>query len=108
MSKGVVSVLQARISRAKWAPGQTSPQSSRVEPLVANAKEDQHDMEQQSGVWSSALSAVVWNLPQLYLESGVLHTSGSLDKCLGTPDGKMRNLPWSLSVGGPALQTWLF
>ena len=48
-----------------------SPQCSRAEPA------DQRGMEQPSGVWSSAVSAVVWNLPQLYLESGVLHPSGS-------------------------------
>ena len=47
-----------------------SPQSSRAEPPVADAKGDHHDMEQHSGVWSSAVSAVVWNLPQLDLESG--------------------------------------
>ena len=51
-------------------------------------------MEQHSGVWSLAVSAVAWSLPQLYPESGVLHRSGTLDKCLGTPDGK-----WGLSPG---------
>ena len=45
-------------------------------------------MEQHSGVWSWAVSAVVWSLPQLYPESGGLHPSGSLDKCLGTAAGK--------------------
>ena len=37
-----------------------------------------------------------WSGPALviYLESGGLHASGSLDNCLGTPDGK-----WGLSPG---------
>ena len=68
--------------------GRTSPQSSRAEPLTINAKGDQCDMKEHFGVWSSAVSAVVWSLPQLYLGSGILYFSGSLDKCLGTPDGK--------------------
>ena len=37
-------------------------------------------------MWSWAVLAVVWSLPQLYLESGVLHRSGFLDKCFGTLD----------------------
>ena len=57
--------------------GRQSPQSSRAEPLVADAKGDQRGVEQHSGVWSSAVSAVVWKLLQLYLESGVFHLSGS-------------------------------
>ena len=71
-----------------------SPQSSRAEPPAPDAKGDQRGVGQHSGVWSSAVSAVVWSLPQLYLGSGILHFSGSLDKCLGTPDGK-----WGLSPG---------
>ena len=55
---------------------------------MADAKGDQCGVEQHSGMWSSAVSAVVWSLPQLYLESGILHPSGSFDKCLGTPDAK--------------------
>ena len=47
-----------------------------------------------TAVWSSAVSAVVWSLLQLYLESGVLHLSGSLDKYLGIPEGK-----WGISQG---------
>ena len=65
-----------------------SPQSSRAEPAEADAKGDQHGVEQHSGVWSSAVSAVVWSLPEVYLERGVLHLSGFFDKCLGTFDGK--------------------
>ena len=61
---------------------------------MAHAAGDQCGMEQHTGVWSSAVAAVVWGLPQLYLESGGLHPSGSLDKCLGTPDGK-----WGLFPG---------
>ena len=57
--------------------GRQSPQSSRADPPVADAKGDQCGVEQHSGMWSSAVSAVVWSLPQLYLESGVLHPSGS-------------------------------
>ena len=53
--------------------GRQSPQSSRAEPSAADAKGDQCGVEQPSGVWSLAVSAAVWNLPQLYLESGVLH-----------------------------------
>ena len=58
--------------------GRRSPQSSRAEPLA---------------VMPSEIS-VVWSLPQLYLESGVLHPSRSLEKCLGTPYGK-----WEISPG---------
>ena len=58
-------------------------------------------MDQHSGVWNSAVSAVVWKLPQLYLESGVLH-SGSFDKCLGTPDATWGIYPgtygWYMAV----------
>ena len=61
---------------------------SRADPLAADAKGEQRDMEQHSGVWSSAVSAVVWSLPQLYLESAVLLPYRSFDKCLGTPDVK--------------------
>ena len=68
--------------------GRWSAQSSRAEPLVADAKGDQRGMGQHSGVWSSAVSAVVWSLPHLYHESGAFHPSGSFNKCLGTPDGK--------------------
>ena len=38
---------------------------SRAEPPTADAKGDQCGMEQHSGVWSSAVTAVVWSLPQL-------------------------------------------
>ena len=55
---------------------------------MANGKREQHGVEQHLGVWSSAVSAAVWDLPQSYLESGVLHPSGSLVKCLGITDGK--------------------
>ena len=52
--------------------------------FTVNAKEDQCGMEQHSGVWSSAVSAVVWSLPHLHVGSCVLHPPGSLDKCLST------------------------
>ena len=68
--------------------GRQSPQSSREEPPEANAKGDQYGMKQHSGVWGLAVSAVVWHLPLLYLESGGLQPSGSLDNCFGTLDGK--------------------
>ena len=42
--------------------GRQSPQSSRAELLVTDAKGDQLDVKQHSGVWSLAVSAVVWNL----------------------------------------------
>ena len=45
-----------------WAAGQTkSSQTSRAEPLAANAKGgvSQHGIEQHAGVWSLAVSAVV-------------------------------------------------
>ena len=72
MGKGVVSVFQRRISGARWAAGgQTKSSVQQAEPPVADAKGDQRGMGQHSGVWSSAVSAVVWNLPQLYLENGV-------------------------------------
>ena len=46
---------------------------SRAAPLAADTKGDPWGVEQHCGVWSLAVSTVVWNLPQLYLESGVLH-----------------------------------
>ena len=46
--------------------GRQSPQSSRTGTLAVDAKGDQHGVEQPSGVWSLAVSAVVWKLPQLY------------------------------------------
>ena len=67
---------------------------SRAEPPAADAKGDQGGVEQHPGVWSSAASAVGWSVPQLYLESGVLHPSGSLDKYLSTCDGK-----WGITPG---------
>ena len=89
VGKGVVSVFQRRISGARWAAGgQTKSSVQQAEPPVADAKGDQRGMGQHSGVWSSAVSAVVWSLPQLYPESGGLHPPGSLDKCLGTSDAK--------------------
>ena len=88
--------------------GRQSPQSIRAEPQVADAKGDQRGVEQHYGTWSSAVSAVVWGLPQLYLESCVLHPSGSLDKYLGTPDGKQGTSPDGLCLVSPALQTQLF
>ena len=57
-----------------WAAGQTK---SSVQWVGASSGTEQH-----SAVWSSAVSAVVWSLPQLYLESGVVHPSGFLDKYL--------------------------
>ena len=51
---------------------------SRAEPLAAKSEEDQCGVEHHSGVWSLAVSAVVWNLSQLHLESGGLHPSGSI------------------------------
>ena len=80
----------------------SSPQSSRAEPPEADAKGDLCGMEQHSGVWNSAVSAVVSNLLQLYLESGVLHPSGLFDKCLGTPNAKCGFFPGA--YGG----TWLY
>ena len=41
VDKGAISVLQDRISGARWAAGQTSPQFRRAEPPAADAKEDQ-------------------------------------------------------------------
>ena len=54
-----------------------------------DAKGDKCSMEQPSGVWSLAVSAVVWSLSQLYLESGILQPSASFDKCLSTTDGEL-------------------
>ena len=51
-------------------------ESSGLEPLAADAKGDQCGMEQHAGVRSSALSAVVWSLPQWHLDSGGLHRLG--------------------------------
>ena len=63
---------------------------------MADAKGDQCGMEQLSGVWSLAGSAVAWNLPQLYLQSGMYSILlGLFDKYLGTPDasGKFSQEP---------------
>ena len=76
----------ARESSTSFKKTLWSQMGSRAEPPVANAKGDQHGMEQHSGVRSSAVSAVVWSLPQLYLETGGLPPSGSFDKCLDIPD----------------------
>ena len=38
-----------------------------AELLAANATGDQHGMKPHCAVWSSAVSAVAWSLPQLYL-----------------------------------------
>ena len=75
---------------------------------MADARGDQCGLEQHSGVQSSAVSAVAWSLPQLYLESDILHPSRSLDKYLGTHDSKWGLFPRSLSIGGLDLQTQLF
>ena len=74
--------------------GRRCPQSNRAESPAADAKGDQCGMEQHSGVGSSAVSTVMWSLPQLYLESCILDLSGSFDNCLGIPDGK-----WGISPG---------
>ena len=55
-----------------------SQAGSRAELLVANAEGHQRGVEQHPGLWNVAVSAMVWSLPQLYLESGALHTYGSL------------------------------
>ena len=59
-------------------------------------------MEKHSGVRSSTFSAVVWNLPQLYLESGGLHLLSLFDKCLCTSDGQCGVFPgacgWYVAV----------
>ena len=90
--------LEPRGQQDRW-----SPQSRRAEPPAADARGDQHGVEQHSGVWSLVVSAVVWSLPQLYLEGGIPHPSGSLTKCLGTPmaSGEFSQEPvygWSCSA----------
>ena len=76
-----------------------SPSGQSLQRLLPR---DQRGMEQHFGAWSSAVSAVLWSLPQLYLESGVLHPSGSLAKCLGTPDDNWGICPgaygWYMAV----------
>ena len=57
--------------------GRQSPQTSRAESLAADAKGDQHGVEQHADVQSSAVSAVVWPCPSHTLEGVVLHPSGS-------------------------------
>ena len=42
MGKEVVSVLQGRISRARWTVGQMKSSVQEAEPPVADAKGDQH------------------------------------------------------------------
>ena len=50
VGKGVVTVLQGRMLELGGQQGRQSPQSSRAEPPVADAKGDQHGVEQHSGV----------------------------------------------------------
>ena len=66
--------------------------SSGADSLVADAKGSQRDMEQHSGARKSLSQQWSGICLGYTLESGVLHPSGSLDKCLGTPDDK-----WALS-----------
>ena len=50
-----------------------SQAGSRAELLVANAKGHQRGVEQHPDLWNVAVSAMVWSLPQLYLE--VVHST---------------------------------
>ena len=88
MGKGVVSVMQGRISGARWAGGQTksSVHQGRASSGRCQGRSVQHGVH--SGVWSSAVSAIVWSLSQLYFESWGLHPSGPFDKCLCTLHAK--------------------
>ena len=92
--------------------GRQSPQSSSAEPPVAHAKEDECGVEQYSGVWRSGVSAVVWSLPQLYLESGGLHPSGSFQKNILVPlmptveFAQKHIYGWSRSADTATLTTW--
>ena len=103
VGKGVVSILQGRVSRARWAAGQmkSSVQQSRALSGQCRGRSAWHG----AALWcvDLAVSAVVWSLPQLYLESGILHHSGSFDKCLGTPDAKCGISPgaylWVVPLG---------
>ena len=78
---------------------------------MTDNKGDRRDMEQQhSGEWSSAVSAAVRSLPQLYLESGVLHPLGLLISILGPPlaSGDYPQEPiygWSRSADPAVLTT---
>ena len=75
--------------------GRRSPQSSRAEPLAADAKGDQHGVEHHSGVWSLAVPAVVWRACLSYTLKVLYSTLlGLFDKCLGTPEAK-----WGFSPG---------
>lgn len=81
---------------------------------MADAERDQRGVEQHSGLWSSAVSAMVRSLPglyRLYLESGGLHPSGCLDQCPGPlrPSGECAQEPiygWSCSVDAAVLVMW--
>ena len=56
----------ARKSRSlRWERVQVP--SSAAEPPAANAKGHQRGVEQPSGVWGLAISAVVWSPPPLHL-----------------------------------------
>ena len=70
-----LSVSYKEGSRARWAVEQMK--QGRAEPLSADAKGNENGMEQHFGVWSLDVSAVTWILPHLYLESSILHPSGS-------------------------------
>ena len=86
--KEVFSILQGRISQpgGSGADEVLSPARQNLQQLME--REVNVAWKQHSGVWGSAVLAVVWSLPQLYLERGVLHSSESLDKYFDTPAGK--------------------
>ena len=67
---------------------QTKPSVQQGRATAAGDKGDQRGVEQHSGVQSLAVSAVVWNLPHLYLESVYSTLLGLFNKCLDTPDSK--------------------
>ena len=97
LGKGVVSILQGRTSGARWAAGQTK--SSVQQGSASGGQCQGRSAWCGAALWSVELSCLsytlkVWSLPQLYLESGVLHPSGSFDKGLGALDGK-----WGICLG---------
>ena len=100
--RGSCQHLARKDLQRQMAAGQMKSSVQPVRATSSDAKGGQRDMEQHSGVWSSAVSAVVWSLTPLYLESGALHPLGLLISDLAplVASGEFAQ--------GPTLQTWLF
>ena len=78
--------------------------STDAEPPAADAKGDQCAVEQHCGMWSSAVSAVVWGLPPSVIPLRVVYsTLLGLLISVSAPCWWVGNSPRSLPLGGSAL-----